>query len=143
MSVVSDAPSRSKFLLAGPKFPILFLTALPAASSHGRAWALFDARMALVVGVGLWAGRRLLDVRIGLDSRPLVVPGLLLLAGTLLYTVAADHGELSLVSVLGSLFPVVTVGLGVTLLLNLAITFLIPGIATRSNQELATRLGTI
>jgi hypothetical protein len=41
MSVVSDGPSRSRFLLAGPKFPILFLTALPAAvvalSSEGHA----------------------------------------------------------------------------------------------------------
>jgi len=41
MSVVSEASSRSKFLLAGPKFPILFLAALPAAvvalSSEGHA----------------------------------------------------------------------------------------------------------
>lgn len=94
----------------------VFLTALPAASAHGRAWALFDARVALVAGVALWAGRRLREVSFSRTSRPMVLPGLLLLAGTLLYTVAADHGELSLVSVLGSLFPVVTVGLGVTLL---------------------------
>ena len=41
MSVVHETPSRSKFLVAGPKFPILFLTALPAAvvalSSDGHA----------------------------------------------------------------------------------------------------------
>ena len=42
----------------------------------------------------------------------LAIPGLLLVAGTLLYTVAADHGQLSIVSVLGSLFPVFTVGAG-------------------------------
>jgi drug/metabolite transporter (DMT)-like permease len=41
---------------------------------------------------------------------------LLLIAGTLLYTTAAAQGELPLVSVLGSLFPVVTVGLGVAVL---------------------------
>lgn len=39
--VVSETSSRSKFLLAGPKFPILFLIALPAAvvalSSDGHA----------------------------------------------------------------------------------------------------------
>jgi len=46
----------------------------------------------------------------------LTVPGLLLVAGTLLYTVAADHGQLSIVSVAGSLFPIFTIGLGVTLL---------------------------
>jgi drug/metabolite transporter (DMT)-like permease len=33
-----------------------------------------------------------------------------------MYTTAADHGELSLVSVLGSLFPIFTVGLGMVLL---------------------------
>jgi|SRR4051812_25371938 hypothetical protein len=31
MPVVSEVHQRSKFLLAGPKFPLLFLTALPAA----------------------------------------------------------------------------------------------------------------
>ncbi len=46
----------------------------------------------------------------------MAVPGLLLVSGTVLYIAAAGHGQLSLVSVLGSLFPVVTVGLGVVLL---------------------------
>ena len=41
------------------------------------------------------------------------MPGLLLVLGTALYAAAAGEGQLSLVSVLGSLFPVVTVGLGV------------------------------
>lgn len=94
----------------------VFLTALPKASADGRAWALFDARVALVALVALWAGRRLADVRVTADLPLLVVPGLLLVGGTLLYTFAADHGPLSLVSVLGSLFPVFTVGLGVALL---------------------------
>jgi drug/metabolite transporter (DMT)-like permease len=49
-------------------------------------------------------------------SALLAVPGVLLVIGTVMYTTAADHGQLSLVSVLGSLFPVVTVGLGVALL---------------------------
>lgn len=93
----------------------VFLTALPSASEHGRAWTLFDARLALVAILLFWAGRELRDVRFERSSGSLTVPGLLLLAGTLLYTIAADHGQLSLVSVLGSLFPVVTVGLGVTL----------------------------
>jgi drug/metabolite transporter (DMT)-like permease len=46
----------------------------------------------------------------------LAIPGLLLVAGTVLYTVAADHGRLSIVSVLGSLFPVFTVALAAFLL---------------------------
>jgi len=41
----------------------------------------------------------------------LAVPGLLLFAGTLAYSTATREGDLSVVSVLGSLFPIVTVGL--------------------------------
>jgi drug/metabolite transporter (DMT)-like permease len=94
-----------------------FLTALPKATEDGRAWALLDARIALIVLIGIWAGRRLAGVRVEGRSLPLLaVPGLLLVLGTLLYTIAADHGQLSLVSVLGSLFPVFTVGLGMVVL---------------------------
>jgi drug/metabolite transporter (DMT)-like permease len=64
----------------------------------------------------LWTGRELREIRIARHSALLTVPGLLLITGTLLYTTATAHGQLSLVSVLGSLFPVVTVGLGVALL---------------------------
>jgi drug/metabolite transporter (DMT)-like permease len=94
----------------------VFLTALPAASAHGQAWALFDARVGVVLLTGLWAGRRLRAIRVSSRSPLLTIPGLLLICGTLLYTTATVHGELSLVSVLGSLFPVVTVGLGVAVL---------------------------
>lgn len=94
----------------------VFLTALPAASAHGQAWALFDARVGVVVLTGLWAGRRLRAIRISSASALLTIPGLLLITGTLLYTTATVHGELSLISVLGSLFPIVTVGLGVAVL---------------------------
>jgi drug/metabolite transporter (DMT)-like permease len=94
----------------------VFLTALPKASAHGRPWALFDARLALVVLLALWARRGLGTIRLRRESFALAVPGLLLVGGTLLYTTATDHGDLSLVSVLGSMFPVVTVGLGVAIL---------------------------
>jgi drug/metabolite transporter (DMT)-like permease len=93
-----------------------FLTALPAASESGRAWALVDSRLVLVALVAIWAGRRLVGIRFGRSSAPLTIPGLLLVAGTLLYTFAADHGQLSIVSVLGALFPLFTVGLSVALL---------------------------
>jgi uncharacterized membrane protein len=95
----------------------VFLTALPAATEDGRAWALLDARIALIVLVAVWAGRRLAAVRVERHNLPLLaVPGLLLVLGTVLYTIAADHGQLSLVSVLGSLFPIFTVGLGMAVL---------------------------
>ncbi len=64
----------------------VFLTALPKASKDGRAWALFDARVALVALVGLWAGRRIGGLRATRDLPLMAVPGLLLVAGTLLYT---------------------------------------------------------
>jgi drug/metabolite transporter (DMT)-like permease len=94
----------------------MFLTALPQAAPHGRAWTLLDARLVLVTILVIWAGRRLRTIRLNREMVPLTTPGLLLVGGTLLYALAADHGQLSLVAVLGSLFPVVTVGLGVGVL---------------------------
>jgi drug/metabolite transporter (DMT)-like permease len=94
----------------------VFLTALPEAASADQAWALFDARVALIIVLAVWAGRELAAVRLDRDSAALTIPGLLLVAGTILYTLAADHGQLSIVSVLGSLFAVFTVGLSIALL---------------------------
>ena len=94
----------------------VFLTALPPASESGRGLALLDARLVLVAIIALWAGRRLTEVRLGRATPALAIPGLLLVAGTLLYTFALDHGQLSVVAVLGSLFPLFTVGLSVALL---------------------------
>jgi drug/metabolite transporter (DMT)-like permease len=94
----------------------IFLTALPAASEHGRAWALFDARLALVLILLVWAGSALRGLRLDRRTPLLTVPGLLLLSGTLFYLFAADRGQLSLVSVLSSIAPVFTVGLSVGLL---------------------------
>jgi drug/metabolite transporter (DMT)-like permease len=94
----------------------IFLTALPEAADHGRAWALFDARLGMVILLFLWAGRELKALRLTRATALLAVPGLLLVTGTLLYTTAAAHGQLSLVSVLGSLFPIFTVGLGAVVL---------------------------
>lgn len=94
----------------------IFLTALPQVAPHGRAWSLLDARIALVAIIAVWAGRRLAGVRPGRAALTLAIPGLLLVAGTVLYTVAADHGQLSIVSVLGSLFPVFTVALAAAVL---------------------------
>ena len=94
----------------------VFLTALPPASESGRAWALLDARVVLVAILALWAGRRLAEVRPRGATAALAVPGLLLVLGTLLYTFALDHGPLSVVAVLGSLFPLFTVGLSMALL---------------------------
>jgi drug/metabolite transporter (DMT)-like permease len=93
-----------------------FLTALPAASEHGRAWAIFDARIALLIILVVWFSAEVRHLRLGRGTPLLTVPGLLLLSGTLLYAIAADRGQLSLVSVLSAMAPVVTVGLSVGLL---------------------------
>ncbi len=90
----------------------VFLTALPEASEHGRAWALVDARAALLAVMVAWAGRRVRAVRIRRDTPLVALPGLMLMAGTLLYLIAADRGQLSLVSVLNATAPVFTVALG-------------------------------
>ncbi|HEX8208326.1 MAG TPA: EamA family transporter [Solirubrobacteraceae bacterium] len=90
-----------------------FLIALPeAVDEGGTAWALLDARVAVVVL--LVAGA--LVLRAPMKAAPaalpkLAVPGLLLLAGTLMYAEATQRGLLSVVSVLASLATVVTVTL--------------------------------
>jgi uncharacterized membrane protein len=112
----SDPRASVLWASASACFFGIFLTALPQASDDGRAWALLDARLALVAILTVWAGRRIATVRPGRAAPLLAIPGLLLVAGTVLYTVAADHGQLSIVSVLGSLFPVFTVALAALLL---------------------------
>jgi drug/metabolite transporter (DMT)-like permease len=47
---------------------------------------------------------------------PVMVPGLLLVAGTISFAAATTAGLLSVVSVIATLFPVVTVALAVLLL---------------------------
>lgn len=90
-----------------------FLIALPEAVDRGgTAWALLDARVAVVVL--LVAGALVLRAPMGSAPRvlpKLAFPGLLLLAGTLMYAEATQRGLLSVVSVLASLATVVTVTL--------------------------------
>lgn len=88
------------------------LIALPEAAREGIAWALLDARIAVVVL--LVAG--ILALRAPVTAPPrsvplLAVPGLLLLLGTLMYAEATQHGLLSVVAVLASLATVVTAAL--------------------------------
>lgn len=94
----------------------VFLTALPEASHQGRAWALLDSRLVMFAMLLLWAGPRLRELRLGRSAATLTIPGILLVSGTLLYTTATAHGQLSIVSAVGSLFPVFTVCLGMALL---------------------------
>src|SRR3712207_5153424 len=88
------------------------LIALPEAAEEGTAWALLDARIAVValLGAGILVLR--LPARAPAGSFPLLaVPGLLLLAGTLMYAEATQRGLLAVVAVLASLATVVTAAL--------------------------------
>jgi drug/metabolite transporter (DMT)-like permease len=89
-----------------------FLACVAPASEDGVFWAVMLSRAALLVvlvgvAVAISAPLRAPVARLPL----LAVPGVLLFAGTLAYSAATIEGELSVVSVLGSLFPLVTVGL--------------------------------
>ena len=95
----------------------VFLAAMKPASEDGAAWAVLVSRaavVALLVAVAVQA--RTFATR--LPARQLAklsIPGLLLFTGTLSFAAATREGDLAIVSVLGSLFTVVTVALAVIL----------------------------
>jgi drug/metabolite transporter (DMT)-like permease len=85
------------------------LIALPEAAEDGTAWALLDARIAVVVLLVAGDPRPApAHARAGPLAAPARRPGLLLLAGTLSYAEATMSGQLSVVAVLASLATVVT-----------------------------------
>jgi drug/metabolite transporter (DMT)-like permease len=89
-----------------------FLACVAPASADGVFWAVMLSRAALLVAFVAVAIAIAAPLRVPAARLPLLaVPGLLLFAGTLAYSAATREGDLSVVSVLGSLFPIVTVGL--------------------------------
>jgi drug/metabolite transporter (DMT)-like permease len=95
----------------------VFLWAIAPASKAGVFWAVFLSRVSLVtllVGAALLTSRAL---RVPGRALPKVaLPGVLLFAGTLMYAAATREGLLSVVSVIATLFPVVTVTLALVFL---------------------------
>ena len=94
-----------------------FLAAMGPASETSAGWAVMVSRLSLLAALILVAVR-VGELRGAVAARRLprlAIPGLLLFAGTLSYAAATREGDLSVVSVLGSLFPVVTVALAVGL----------------------------
>lgn len=90
----------------------VFLAAISPASEDGVFGAVFLSRAALVPVLVLIALRLHEPLRAPASVVPkLALPGVLLFAGTLSYAAATREGDLSVVSVIGSLFPVVTVAL--------------------------------
>jgi drug/metabolite transporter (DMT)-like permease len=90
----------------------VFLAGMSEAGSGGPFWAIALSRASLLVLFVIAALRLSSPLRVaGRDLPRVMVPGLLLFAGTLLYTVATREGDLSVVSVIASLAPVVIVAL--------------------------------
>jgi drug/metabolite transporter (DMT)-like permease len=95
----------------------VFLAGMSEAGGGGPFWAIALSRASLLALYVVVAVRLASPLRVAAPDLPRVmVPGLLLFAGTLLYTIATREGDLSVVSVLASLAPVVIVALAFTLL---------------------------
>ncbi len=90
----------------------LFLWLMAPASRHGVAWAVLISRLipALLLTVVVAIRRTSLrSAFVPQTARVIVAAALLAFAGTALYALATRHSPLLIVSVLGSLYPVVTV----------------------------------
>jgi drug/metabolite transporter (DMT)-like permease len=95
----------------------VFLAGMAPAADAGTFWAVAISRVALLALLATIALRLSSPLRVpGRDLPRVMVPGLLLFGGTMLYTAATREGDLSVVAVLGSMFPVVTVALAFALL---------------------------
>ena len=95
----------------------VFLAGMSEAGSGGPFWAIAISRASLLALYVVVALRLSSPLRVAARDVPRVmVPGLLLFAGTLAYTVATREGDLSVVSVIASLAPVVIVALAFILL---------------------------
>jgi drug/metabolite transporter (DMT)-like permease len=89
-----------------------FLVALDGASEGGVPWALLVARITTVAVFALAFVARQPAVGIRRDDlRVLALIGALVVGADSMYAVASTKGLLSVVSVLSSLYPVVTIGL--------------------------------
>ena len=94
-----------------------FLAFFGRASDQGVPWAVLSSRVALVACTAAVLLVRRVPVRVPSRALPsLALPGALLLVGTVSYATATTKGLLSVVSVIATLSPVVTVGLAVLVL---------------------------
>jgi drug/metabolite transporter (DMT)-like permease len=89
-----------------------FLVAMDAASEGDVAWALLVARLAAVIAFAVVFLARRQPLAVPRSEFPvLALIGVLIIAADALFAVATTKGLLSVVAVLGSLYPVVTIGL--------------------------------
>ena len=105
------------FALAASVMDGASIVAIDAAAEGGVAWAVLIDRitaLAILTGAALVIRHRL-EVERG-DLGPLIAVGVLDIVANLFFTVALTHGHLGAVAVLGTLYPVTTVLLAITLL---------------------------
>lgn len=114
----AQASPRTLLLAAGSALAFGgFLALFGAASDADPPWAVFTSRLALVVCTAVVVLGRRLPVAVPRRGLPAVaLPGVLLLVGTVSYGIATTQGLISVVAVLATLAPVVTVGLAVVVL---------------------------
>jgi len=95
----------------------LFLTVFAEASERGAPAAVLTSRISLLLGTLLVVAVARIAWRLPRGDLPAAaLPGLLLVIGTIAYGAATTQGLLSVVSVLATLSPVVSVALAVLLL---------------------------
>jgi drug/metabolite transporter (DMT)-like permease len=91
-----------------------FFWLMAPGSAHGVPWAMVISRTVPVLVLGAVLAVRRKSLRPALEARTarsVLIAGLLALVAIGLYAYATRHGQLAIVSVLGSLYPVVTVSL--------------------------------
>ncbi|MCW2606153.1 MAG: protein of unknown function transrane [Frankiales bacterium] len=114
---VQATPRTIGLALASAVFFGGFLALFGRASEDGPPWAVFSSRASLIVCTATVLLARRRSVRVPAGAVPaLAVPGLLLLVGTVAYGEATTQGLVSVVAVLATLAPVVTVSMAVVLL---------------------------
>lgn len=95
----------------------VFLSTFAEASKGGQVWAVLTSRVTLLLTVVVVPLVRRAPLRLARAVVPLaVLNGLLILAGVSSYALATRAGLISVVSVLATLSPLVTVGLAVVVL---------------------------
>jgi drug/metabolite transporter (DMT)-like permease len=94
-----------------------FLAVFAEASHHGSTRAVLDSRAALLACTVLVVSALRIPWRVPVrEVGPIALPGFLLVIGTAAYGIATTKGLVSIVAVLATLSPVVTVALAVLIL---------------------------
>jgi drug/metabolite transporter (DMT)-like permease len=114
------APARARAVLyaLGAAFGFgLLLVAFDRGGKGDPYWTVLAARCSSAVAMGAYIGVRRPSLRLPFKALPAIaVVGLLLAAANTTFTLASTHGNLSVVGILGSLYPAITVGFAALLL---------------------------